>query len=102
MYFKKEAPETGMVMSYPRDYGFSNVCEIPEETARSWMDQIGYELNPGISAVRTWKHWADEEFKYNDNTWMNKLAVVVEVNHFRIMAVYKHDWKIWIVQLDRR
>lgn len=66
------------------------ICEIPEPAARAWINNIIPTAN--ISGV------SKQEAIDLRTQWLNKLAIVVEIDH-GIIALYKHDFKCWVIKL---
>ena len=78
--------EVGDVLTYPVSHGFRRSCRIPEAVAKLWIQL--------------------EEFDFNNysNEWMNKMALVVDVEDFsgKAVALYNHDGKYFVTTRERR
>jgi len=99
--------QVGSQMTYPcSDHRFFNTMEITEEVARGWLDSIDYKLN------KLWASGSAEprgsfgnneswlQYRYNFNQWLNKLGVVVSIQRAKAFAVYKHDFKFWLIEKE--
>jgi len=105
-----ESYPIGATMAYPTaDYSFRHVLEIPEFTARAWMDAVGIRLIPGqgnledMVAPQDRVHWEDDleyEMFGDGQGWMNKFAFVVAIRFNIVFAVYKHDFSCYLIKRE--
>ncbi|RQW82285.1 MAG: hypothetical protein EHM79_18695 [Geobacter sp.] len=87
--------EIGDVLTYPcSDHKFYRICEIPEEVARFWLQGIDFRFHKDKLATYN--------ASYDNNYWLNKMAIIVAVERFggKVYAVYHHDGNFTLICKD--
>lgn len=83
--------EVGDHFTYP-DYHWYWVCKVPDEVAIEWIRQVA-------PAAPISGRTDETALKCHYSKWLNKLAVIIEVDR-GILALYKHDFDIWLIKLN--
>jgi hypothetical protein len=99
---KKENWMPGDTVTYPHDYGFSHLIDIPFEVAIKWLKIIlpDHKLSPYSENKIKDIDIPDWE-KDSKNDWLNKLLIVIDMPHVgEVIGLYNHDGKISIRFLD--
>lgn len=90
----KHAPafDVGDHFTYP-DYHWNWICKVPDIAALDWVRSAAPHTTIGPIVGVT------AETVTSAHQWLNKLAVIVEVER-GTLALYKHDFAIWLIKLN--
>ena len=82
--------DIGYKFTYP-DFNWERACRIPEKVAVAWVTELfGKDINMGCGPLVN---------EFNHNSWLNKLAIVVENDDSRgCIALYNHDGTYWVIR----
>jgi hypothetical protein len=84
--------ELGKTFTYPGSE-WQWIVQIPQTVAIDWIAQsapdaaIGPFTDDNVSKIKSGRA-----------QWLNKLAVVIEDDR-GVLALYKHDFAVWLIQL---
>lgn len=73
----------GDVGTYPMDYGYETILEIPEKVATCWVETM-FPMHKSIN---------------KRNGWLNKLFIIIIADYSGTFALYNHDCKYYIIKM---
>lgn len=92
--------QLGETFTYPCLTEWNFVTKLPETAAWEWLKQA--VPNAEISGLRNVSVSSILSGENRSYGWLNKVAVVVEVDVCRgIICLYKHDSSIWVITRRR-
>ena len=108
MLTNKADPEkwvVGDILGYPTaDHKFYTVCTIPFSVGLVWIKLIPYNEDGSHSVLSDnglWTRVNDYKLgirEYSFASWLNKLAVIVQIDYAYVQALYKHDSKFYLIE----
>ena len=90
---KKQIGEEGKTGSFPKDYAFEYVVKIPPKAAIEIVRRIVPKTMMGRHELA-----ANITMENVEDQWLNHLFVVIEVKSNKIVALYKSDYRFFIMQ----
>ena len=95
----------GDILSYPcSDHKFFVVCTIPFSVGLSWIKMIPFvEGNHPVLNDRTGLWTKKEDYQlgipeYSFESFHSKLAVIVQIDDYQVIAVYRHDDRFQLIK----
>ena len=89
----------GFIGTYINDYNFKHLVDIPVEVAVEWVKKNVPESKldaMGRLPAKNLSVGGNIDTDASVNGWLNKLFVIIGIDHGNYVAIYNHDGKFSI------